>query len=29
VARALLERVLGPMLEMLREERSASPLVRP
>jgi len=29
VARALVERVLGPMLEMLREERSASPLVRP
>jgi hypothetical protein len=29
VARALLDRVLGPMLEMLREERSASPLVRP
>jgi hypothetical protein len=29
VARALLERVLGPMLEMLREERAASPLVRP
>jgi hypothetical protein len=29
VARALLERVLGPTLEMLREERAASPLVRP
>jgi hypothetical protein len=29
VARALVERVLGPMLEMLREERAASPLVRP
>jgi hypothetical protein len=29
VARALLDRVLAPMLEMLREERSASPLVRP
>lgn len=28
-ARALLERVLGPMLERLREERAASPLVRP
>lgn len=29
VARALLERVLGPMLEHLREERAASLLVRP
>jgi hypothetical protein len=29
VARALVERVLAPMLEMLREERAASPLVRP
>ncbi|HEY8493065.1 MAG TPA: hypothetical protein VIN04_04180 [Myxococcota bacterium] len=29
LARALLDRVLGPMLEMLREERAASPLVRP
>lgn len=29
VARALLDRVLGPMLEMLREERAASPLERP
>lgn len=29
VARALLDRVLGPVLEMLREERAASPLVRP
>jgi hypothetical protein len=29
VARALLDRVLGPMLEMLREERASSPLVRP
>jgi hypothetical protein len=29
VARALLERVLGPMLEALREERAASPLVKP
>jgi hypothetical protein len=29
VARALLDRVLGPMLEMLRDERAASPVVRP
>lgn len=29
VARALLDRVLAPVLEMLREERAASPLVRP
>lgn len=29
LARALLERALGPLLEALREERAASPLVRP
>jgi len=29
LARALLERVLEPMLEALREERAASPVVRP